>query len=288
MSRSIFDPEGGQAEGSGTRFTPPDAISHLPEAFNTAPAGPETGEPSPELQQLAAEELAHEQQVKPAALHVISENDGKLLLVHLTGALHKDDYRDFVPIVEQAVQRHGKIRLLVEMHDFYGWDPGALWEDLKFDFKHFNDIERLAMVGEKKWEEWMATFCKPFTTATIRYFPKEQAADVRSGSRPRRPSVDASRLCPAIKMHAHAERPAIHAPRLFDRDTLPGAALYAVVFAAVAWLAGRSRASGSSISRSSTDTPRGPIRRSSGSWGNWLAWRSTSSRSFRISIRCRS
>ena len=182
MSRSIFDPEGGQAERSGTRFTPPDAISHLPEEFsNPAPAEPERGEPSPELQQLAAEESAHEQQqkAKPAAVQVISENDGKLLLVHLTGALHKDDYRDFVPIVEQAVRRNGKIRVLVEMHDFRGWNPGALWEDVKFDFKHFNDIERLAMVGEKKWEQWMVTFCKPFTTATIRYFPMEQADDAR-------------------------------------------------------------------------------------------------------------
>jgi hypothetical protein len=26
------------------------------------------------------------------------------------------------------------------------------------------------MVGEKTWERWMATMCKPFTLATIRYF----------------------------------------------------------------------------------------------------------------------
>jgi hypothetical protein len=26
------------------------------------------------------------------------------------------------------------------------------------------------MVGEKKWQHGMAIFCKPFTTATIRYF----------------------------------------------------------------------------------------------------------------------
>ena len=45
-----------------------------------------------------------------------------------------------------------------------------LWEDLKFDFKHWKDIERLAIVGESKWEAGMAVFCKPFTAAKIQYF----------------------------------------------------------------------------------------------------------------------
>jgi hypothetical protein len=72
--------------------------------------------------------------------------------------------------VERLVKDHGKIRLLVEMHDFHGWTAGALWQDVKFDAKHFSDIERLAIVGETKWQHGMAVFCKPFTTATVRYF----------------------------------------------------------------------------------------------------------------------
>jgi hypothetical protein len=35
---------------------------------------------------------------------------------------------------------------------------------------HFKDIERVAMVGETKWQHGMAIFCKPFTTAKVRYF----------------------------------------------------------------------------------------------------------------------
>jgi hypothetical protein len=54
------------------------------------------------------------------------------------------------------------------MRDFQGWDARALWEDIKWDAKHFNQIERVAMVGDKKWQEWMAAFCKPFTLGTCR------------------------------------------------------------------------------------------------------------------------
>jgi hypothetical protein len=35
------------------------------------------------------------------------------------------------------------------------------------------------MIGEKKWQQGMATFCKPFTMATIRYFDHAHAAEAR-------------------------------------------------------------------------------------------------------------
>jgi hypothetical protein len=99
-------------------------------------------------------------------------NGGKVLEIQLTGKLAKEDYEHFVPVVERLVKDHGKIRLLVEMHDFHGWTAGALWQDVKFDAKHFSDIERLAIVGETKWQHGMAVFCKPFTAAKVRYFDR--------------------------------------------------------------------------------------------------------------------
>jgi hypothetical protein len=95
---------------------------------------------------------------------------GKVLVAKLSGKLMKADYQQFVPEVEHLIREHGKIRVLVEMHDFHGWSTGALWEDIQFDRKHFRDIERLALVGDRTWEAGMAAFCKPFTTAAVRYF----------------------------------------------------------------------------------------------------------------------
>jgi hypothetical protein len=105
------------------------------------------------------------------------EAGGKVLVARLGGKLTKEDYEHFLPEVERLIRQHGKIRMLVQMHDFHGWTVGALWEDVKFDLKHFRDIERLALVGESKWEAGMAAFCKPFTTATVRYFDQSKAAE---------------------------------------------------------------------------------------------------------------
>ena len=107
-----------------------------------------------------------------SAVTLKETNGGKVLEVQMTGRLAKEDYEQFVPVVERLVKDHNKIRLLVEMHDFHGWTAGALWQDIKFDAKHFSDIERLAIVGETKWQHGMAVFCKPFTAAKIRYFDR--------------------------------------------------------------------------------------------------------------------
>jgi hypothetical protein len=108
----------------------------------------------------------------PVQFH--EQADGKLLVVRISGKLTKEDYEHWVPELERLVRQHGKVRLLVQMHDFHGWTMGALWEDIKFDWKHFGDIERLALVGDRKWEAGMAVFCKPFTRAKIQYFDQSQ------------------------------------------------------------------------------------------------------------------
>ncbi|MBN2292852.1 MAG: STAS/SEC14 domain-containing protein [Pirellulales bacterium] len=104
-----------------------------------------------------------------------TEADGRVIHVHANGKLTKQDYQHFVPEFEKSIEQNGKIRVLFEMEDFHGWQAGALWEDLKFDLKHFKDIERVAMVGDRAWEKGMSIFCKPFTTAKVRYFDQRDS-----------------------------------------------------------------------------------------------------------------
>jgi hypothetical protein len=111
------------------------------------------------------------------SVHLEESDGGKVVRVQLSGKLTHGDYQHFVPAFEAQVQKHGKIRVLVEMVDFHGWEAAALWEDIKFDIRHFSNIERLAMVGDKAWERGMSTFCKPFTAAEVRYFDRSAIKD---------------------------------------------------------------------------------------------------------------
>src|SRR5579871_4982334 len=104
----------------------------------------------------------------------LSAPSEKVLAFRLSGKLHDEDYKTFVPLVESAVGKEGKIRLLAQFEDFHGWDLRALWDDITFSTKHCLDIERIALVGDKTWEKWMAKVCKPFTMAKIKYFDAAQ------------------------------------------------------------------------------------------------------------------
>jgi hypothetical protein len=103
----------------------------------------------------------------------LTRTDDGIIACTVTGILVQKDYDSFCPRFEGMLQKykqHGKLRVLFEMKDFHGWDPGALWDEIRFDIKHSKDVERLAMVGEKKWERELAVFTEPFTAAAVRYF----------------------------------------------------------------------------------------------------------------------
>lgn len=108
----------------------------------------------------------------------IVANDN-VLEVAVTGKLTKQFYEKLVPAVDAQIEQFGKLRILFVMQNFHGWTAGAVWEDLKFDLKHWKDIERLAIVGESKWQQGMASFCKPFTKATVKYFEHNKIDDAR-------------------------------------------------------------------------------------------------------------
>jgi len=100
----------------------------------------------------------------------LEENGIKIVTLVFREKLTKEDYELFVPQLEGLMDQEKTIRILVEFQDFQGWTLGALWEDTKFGARHFNDIDRLAVVGDRQWEKFLTVFIKPFTTATVRYF----------------------------------------------------------------------------------------------------------------------
>ena len=103
-------------------------------------------------------------------VELVENAEARTLEVSVSGKLSADDYETLEPGVDKLIESSGKIKILFIMHDFHGWDLGAVWEDIKFATRHCRDIEKVAMVGEKTWEKWMATICKPFTMSTIKYF----------------------------------------------------------------------------------------------------------------------
>lgn len=120
--------------------------------------------------------------------------NGRVLVVRASGKLTKEDYRHFVPEVERLIGQHGSLRILFHLQDFHGWTIGALWQDFKFGVKHFRNLARLAVVGDKPWEHRMTIVCRPFTMAKVRYFDKSEADQAEAWLQANLPTAPVSGL----------------------------------------------------------------------------------------------
>jgi len=114
------------------------------------------------------------------SVNIQQDYAAKVLVIRLSGKLLHKDYQAFVPEIERQLDQNGQLRLLVDMQDFHGWSVAAVWDDMKFNWKHFRDFERIAFVGGKRWEQKMAQMCRPFTKARVRYFDHGQMDEAQA------------------------------------------------------------------------------------------------------------
>jgi hypothetical protein len=102
-------------------------------------------------------------------------DDSGMVLIKASGRLSKADYDRFVPDFERIAGVRRPVRILIELDDFHGWDLPGLWQELKFDTTHQSDMGRVAIVGDRAWQEWGTRLSKPFFKAELRYFDRDQA-----------------------------------------------------------------------------------------------------------------
>jgi len=108
-------------------------------------------------------------------IETIATDSPKVIGLKLSGKLHDADYQQFVPTMESILTAEGKVRLLIQFDEgFHGWDWHAWWDDLRFGMKHGAEFERIAIVGDRRWERWIANVYMPFTEATVKYFDRAE------------------------------------------------------------------------------------------------------------------
>lgn len=114
------------------------------------------------------------------SLQLIENDSERLLELDVSGKLVDADFRRLEPAFSRLAHQQGKLRVLLKMIDFHGWEGVALWDEIKFDFKHFRQIERLAVVGDHKWEKMLSDVSGPFTSAEVRFFDKTSESAART------------------------------------------------------------------------------------------------------------
>ena len=100
----------------------------------------------------------------------IDHPDDGSLGFRAVGDIVKADYDVLVPAVQAAVDAHGTVRLLLDLTAFH-WERIEAWgSDLAFGREYHERIERLAIVGDKSWQRYLAKLAQGFYAKEARYF----------------------------------------------------------------------------------------------------------------------
>lgn len=103
-------------------------------------------------------------------LHVEGETEPRVVRAAVSGQLVESDMHRLEPQLDELLDHHASVRMLIQLSGFTGWSPGAAWEDARLAIRHYSDLDRIALVGDRRWEQWLARLARPFTTAEVRFF----------------------------------------------------------------------------------------------------------------------
>jgi hypothetical protein len=106
---------------------------------------------------------------------------GALLHLKLGGRLRVAEFEHVTRIAEEMIGRCGKINILIELHDFNGWERNEQWADVSFATEHDEHIGKMAIVGEEKWkEDFFAFTMQPLRTTAIEFFDPSRIEEARN------------------------------------------------------------------------------------------------------------
>jgi hypothetical protein len=88
----------------------------------------------------------------------IIDASGKLLQLKVRGMLKKTDHERLIQIAKEAIAREGKIKALIVVEDFQGWERHEAWGDVSFMMEEGQHIEKMAIVGDEKWRDDVLAF----------------------------------------------------------------------------------------------------------------------------------
>ena len=104
--------------------------------------------------------------------------DNFYLTLKAQGKLTHKDYEVISPMIDSAVAevKEAKIKALIDGSELEGWEARAAWDDFRLGLKHGNEFEKIAIYGNKAWQDILARVSNWFISGEIRYFEDEQDA----------------------------------------------------------------------------------------------------------------
>jgi hypothetical protein len=94
------------------------------------------------------------------------------------GELTHEDYETITPMIDSALNavEEPQVKALIDGKEMKGWEVRAAWDDFKIGLKHGNDFVKIAIYGNKHWQEIAEKVGAWFVSGEVKYFENEEDA----------------------------------------------------------------------------------------------------------------
>ncbi|KGD60128.1 hypothetical protein T9A_02886 [Alcanivorax jadensis T9] len=89
-------------------------------------------------------------------LTLIPFDDDRVVGARISGKITRPEFDAVAEALEAALAKHDKVRFYAEMETFGGVAMDALFQDLKFGLRHWQQFEREAVVTDRDWMRRLA------------------------------------------------------------------------------------------------------------------------------------
>lgn len=113
--------------------------------------------------------------------HEVILIDGTTVYIKISGVMKLADQQSLQTAGMGLIAQGKKVRLLVTLENFQGWEKGVDWGDVGFLMAHGNDIAKIAVVGDERWKEQIFAFLgKGLRTTEIEFFRSSSMKEAES------------------------------------------------------------------------------------------------------------
>lgn len=94
------------------------------------------------------------------------------------GKLTHEDYQIITPMIDAALEgvTDPKVDVLIDATQMEGWELRAAWDDFKMGLKHGSEFKKIAIIGNKKWQQNVAKMGGWFVSGEVKYYESEEDA----------------------------------------------------------------------------------------------------------------
>jgi hypothetical protein len=100
------------------------------------------------------------------------------LTLKAIGKLTHEDYETITPMIDSALAsvEQPKVRAIIDATELEGWEPRAAWDDFRLGLRHGSEFEKIAIYGNRKWQQIAARVGSWFVSGEVRYFDSRDEA----------------------------------------------------------------------------------------------------------------